>query len=43
MNKTQGKLSVAENIFYYVSVVLSCGGTWLLKIVYKKAMIEAQK
>lgn len=37
------KLSFAEKLMYYGSCILSLGFWWLIKIVIKKAVIEANQ
>lgn len=36
-----GKLSIAEKLVYYGYCIVTLGGVWLMKIVIKKAIIEA--
>jgi len=37
------KLSFAEKLGYYGYCLLTFGGVWILKIIIKKAIIEANK
>jgi len=36
-----GKLSGLEKLFYYLYVIGTLGGVWIVKIIIKKAIIEA--
>ncbi len=35
------KISIFENLFYWISNILCLGLWWLLKIIIKKAIIES--
>jgi hypothetical protein len=35
------KLSFVENLTYYISVILSFGSLYILKVIIKKAIIDA--
>jgi hypothetical protein len=38
----KAELSALETLFYYVYVLCTFGGIWILKIVIKKAIIESK-
>lgn len=37
----KAKLSGLENFFYYLAVICTLGGYYFIKVVIKKAIIEA--
>ena len=37
------KMSLLENIVYYLSVVSTLGGLYILKCVIKKAIVDSHK
>lgn len=37
------KMSIVDSLFYYLGVICTLGGAYLLKVIIKKAVTESYK